>query len=440
MRSLDRLTWLSYALLAALGYGLLAWSRPLPSAALPPSPPLGFDQARAYAQLMRLATEFPDRVTGTPVDAAAARWVGDELRGLGLEVAEQRFQAYGFAGVTDWGRYDGINVVGVQRGAVPDALVFGAHRDVVATTRQGADDNGSGTATLLELARALTATPHHYTYVFVSFGAEEVGLAGAAYFADHWPDLPRVRLMLNFDMLGWRDAASTHVGHWTFLPLPATALLFDLVARDTAALVPDRAKTWWRVAGAIDDPGSDSAVFALRGYPALFFYDGPPRPGAPRHCYHEPCDTLDQVSAEALGRAGRFAEEFVRRVDGGGLLSGSGRFLVQGNRYVPAWQVWGAGVAVALFALAQLAIASVGLGIRGPRPPGGGPRPAPRPSASRTGGLLAGGRGPRHSGRADCAAAGAGRRPDRPARRRVGGPGAHGPGGTLRAATPAARR
>jgi len=383
MRSLDRLTWLSYALLAALGYGLLAWSRPLPSAALPPSPPLGFDQARAYAQLMRLATEFPDRVTGTPVDAAAARWVGDELRGLGLEVAEQRFQAYGFAGVTDWGRYDGINVVGVQRGAVPDALVFGAHRDVVATTRQGADDNGSGTATLLELARALTATPHHYTYVFVSFGAEEVGLAGAAYFADHWPDLPRVRLMLNFDMLGWRDAASTHVGHWTFLPLPATALLFDLVARDTAALVPDRAKTWWRVAGAIDDPGSDSAVFALRGYPALFFYDGPPRPGAPRHCYHEPCDTLDQVSAEALGRAGRFAEEFVRRVDGGGLLSGSGRFLVQGNRYVPAWQVWGAGVAVALFALAQLAIASVGLGIRGPglgaRPGPGAARAAPGP-------------------------------------------------------------
>lgn len=357
VRRLDRLTWLSYALLAVAGYALLARSLPLPIALLDPAPALAFDQERAFAQVARLATEFPERVTGTTADAAAARWVGDEFRALGLEVAEQPFRAYGVSRAADWDEYDGLNVVGVQRGVVADAIVLGAHRDVAPTTAQGADDNGSGTGTLLELARALTATPHYYTYVFVSFGAEEIGLAGAAHFADRWPETSRVRLMLNLDMLGWRDADSTRLDHWTFLPLPATALLFSMVAREPDAIVPDRSKTWWRVAGAIDDPGSDSAVFALRGYPTLFFNDGPPRPGAPRHCYHEACDTLEQVSADALGRAGRFAEEFVRRVDGGDALAGSGVFLVQGDRYVPAWQVWATGVAVVLFALAQLALA-----------------------------------------------------------------------------------
>jgi hypothetical protein len=309
----------------------------------------------------RLATEFPDRVTGTPQDEAAARWVGDELRALGMAVAEQRFRAYGASSLDDWGWHDGLNVVGVHRGAVDDAIVFGAHRDVVATTEQGADDNGSGTGTLLELARALTATPHHHTFVFVSFGAEEIGLGGAAYFANHWPGMARVRLMLNFDMLGWRHAAATRIEHWSFLSLPATALLYGMVAREPGVVAPDRSKTLWRVAGAIDDPGSDSAVFALRGYPTLFFADGPPRPDAPRHCYHEACDTLEQVSAEALGRAGRFAEEFVRRVDGGGYLDSAHAFLVQGERYVPVWQVWGVGIAVALFALAQLGLAALAL-------------------------------------------------------------------------------
>ena len=47
-------------------------------------------------------------------------------------------------------------------------------------------------------------------------------------------------------MLGWRDATTTRLDHWTFLPLPATALLFDMVAREPDAITPDRSKTWWR--------------------------------------------------------------------------------------------------------------------------------------------------------------------------------------------------
>ena len=346
----------SYLLLGVVAYALLLRTVPLPVAEPGPPPALGFDEGRAYALVERLATEHPRRVTGTPADEVAARWVGDELRSLGMEVSEERFRAYGATSLENWGWYDGINVVGVHRGAVDDIILFGAHRDIVPTTEQGADDNASGTAVLLETARVLAAAPHRHTYVFVSFSAEETGLGGSAHFAGHWPDLRRARLMVNFDMLGWRDAAHTRLEHWTYLPLAATSLLHGMVAREPEAFALDSAKTLWAVAGLIE-PGSDSAAFALRGYPALFFADGAGRPNAPPHCYHSPCDTVEQVSGEALGRAGRFAEEFVRRVDGGAYWDGPRAFIVRDDRYVPEWQVRGVGLVFAIFALAQLALA-----------------------------------------------------------------------------------
>jgi hypothetical protein len=179
--------------------------------------------------------------------------------------------------------------------------------------------------------------------------------------------------MLNFDMLGWRDAAYTRLAHWTYLPLAATSLLRGMVAREAEGFNLQNAKTLWAVAGLIE-PGSDSAAFALRGYPALFFSDGPGRPGAPPHCYHAPCDTVEQVSAQALGRAGRFAEELVRRVDDGASWSGERGFIVREDRYVPAWQVQGVALAVALFALGQLVLAY--RAARGQAPAAGGRPPA----------------------------------------------------------------
>src|SRR5215210_4687753 len=122
---------LTYVLLGLTAYALLFWTRPLPVVDPGPPPTLRFDEDRAYAQVARLATEFPGRVTGTAADEAAARWVGDELRGLGLNVSEQRFRAYGASSLEDWGWHDGINVVGIHRGVTADAILFGAHRDVV---------------------------------------------------------------------------------------------------------------------------------------------------------------------------------------------------------------------------------------------------------------------------------------------------------------------
>lgn len=347
-----------YLLFALVGGVLLGRTLPLLAVSLEPAPALAFDEERAYALLARLVTEHPGRVSGTPADEAAARWVGDELRALGATVTEQRFQAFGAGDLKDWRWHDGINVLGASRGSTDAVILFGAHRDVVPMTGQGADDNGSGTATMLELARVLSATPHRYTYLFVSFGAEEVGLGGSAYLAAYWPALPGPRLVVNLDMLGWRDAASVRVDHWTYLPLPATSVLAAMADRSDGAVRLGAAKTLWQVAGLVE-PSSDSAPFVLRGVPGLFFHDGPPQPGAHGHCYHVPCDDLGQVSAAALGRTGRFVEELVRRVEANGdLLEGPRAFMVRDHGYVPEWQVRGLGVLGAVLAVALLALAA----------------------------------------------------------------------------------
>jgi aminopeptidase YwaD len=82
-------------------------------------------------------------------------------------------------------------------------VIAGGHLDSVANG-PGANDNGSGTAVVVELARALAADGDLDEVCFVLFGAEEIGLLGSSHYVDSLTDLQRltVRAMLNFDMLG----------------------------------------------------------------------------------------------------------------------------------------------------------------------------------------------------------------------------------------------
>src|SRR5262249_15204746 len=123
------------------------------------------------------------------------------------------------------------NVVGLLRGTDPrlaqEAIVIGAHYDhlgrggegslapdEVGTIHPGADDNASGTAAVLALARAFAAgggAPR--TLVFVAFGAEEMGLLGSEHYVRH-PAVPldRTALMVNFDMVGRLGNGKVYLG------------------------------------------------------------------------------------------------------------------------------------------------------------------------------------------------------------------------------------
>jgi Zn-dependent M28 family amino/carboxypeptidase len=134
----------------------------------------------------------------------------------------QRFTARS-AALAHAGRPDALatqNVVGFLPGSDPvlrgQVVVLGAHfdhlgRDSTFATdvraghaiRNGADDNASGTAAVMELARLLAARPPRRSVLFVAFSGEELGLLGSEWFVEHAPvPVDSMVAMLNFDMVG----------------------------------------------------------------------------------------------------------------------------------------------------------------------------------------------------------------------------------------------
>ena len=145
---------------------------------------------------------FQERKAGTDSVKAARDWI----RG--------RFESYGYDSVyidTFTARISGVwkecyNVVAVKPGSLfPDSqVVIGAHHDGV-TGSPAADDNGSGTVGVLEIARVLAGMSTDATLIFITFDAEESGLLGAYdYAAAAAQRGDAIKLMFNMDMIAWQ--------------------------------------------------------------------------------------------------------------------------------------------------------------------------------------------------------------------------------------------
>jgi hypothetical protein len=165
----------------------------------------------------------------------------------------------------------------------------------------GADDNASGTALVVALARAFAAAggaPR--TLVFALFDAEEIGLLGSSqYVREPAVPLPATVAMLNFDMVGRLKNDRVFVGG-----TDSARGLRDLVAgaaRETGLALD--------LAGTPYQP-SDHTRFYEAGVPVLFFFTG----GNPD--YHRPTDTADRVDAEGLARLAGLAVRLVTRLAG----------------------------------------------------------------------------------------------------------------------------
>ncbi len=107
-------------------------------------------------------------------------------------------------------RYITQNVMGMVEGtSKPDSfLIVGAHYDHLGTLGEnvyfpGGNDNASGTALLLQLAKHFQENPPVYSIIFIAFGAEEAGLVGSQYYV-HYPIVPldKTAFMLNLDLIG----------------------------------------------------------------------------------------------------------------------------------------------------------------------------------------------------------------------------------------------
>ena len=201
------------------------------------------------------------------------------------------------------------NVIGRIPGADPrlarEIVIVGGHMDHVGVNGagivyNGADDNASGTAVVMELARSFATARKRpaRTLVFVTFAAEEQGLLGSRTLAEHPPfDLDPAVMMLNFDMEGHGDG-KVGVGGGEYYPEVWTAF---------RALLPDSLARTLVTARAWGGSSSDHAPFRDRGIPVTSVWSG-----GDHRFYHTLQDDAAWVTAEVLGAVGTLAQRWIR--------------------------------------------------------------------------------------------------------------------------------
>jgi len=210
------------------------------------------------------------------------------------------------------------NVAGYLPGRTREYVVVGAHYDhlgfgeqfsmapaMAGTPHPGADDNASGTAGLIELARVLASQPSRERGVlFLAFAGEELGLLGSGHYVNH-PILPieDAVSMVNLDMIGRARDGTVYVGGLdTGSSLSST--LEDLLPAD-GLQVEYSAST--RGYGS-----SDHTSFTTKQVPVIFFFSG-------LHSdYHRPSDTWEKINAPDAALILEFVARFVGRLTEGG--------------------------------------------------------------------------------------------------------------------------
>ena len=206
------------------------------------------------------------------------------------------------------------NVAGFLPGATDEYIVAGAHYDHLGLggegslspsgaerVHPGADDNASGVAAILELARlrADRETPARLGMLFVAFAAEEIGLLGSSHWVDH-PTRPldKAVAMLNFDMVGRIDDRKLYVGGIGTAE-PFATLVEEASANHDLRIDSSRAGS----------SSSDHTSFLAKKIPSLFFFSG-------LHTdYHKPTDTADKINGEAAVSLVELADEIVGGID-----------------------------------------------------------------------------------------------------------------------------
>ncbi len=224
----------------------------------------------------------------------------------------------------------GQNVVGILEGSDPvlkkEFVVISAHYDHLKAEGEkiypGADDDGSGTVTVLELARAFSKSKPRRSILVLFNTGEELGLVGSAYFTDQEPLVPLESIVTDFniDMIGRTRAAddttpgnaklSDRDGVFVIGPDKHSSELMELneqTNKDVSKLNLDytyndenhRDRLFYR---------SDHWNFAKKGIPIIFYFTG-------LHVdYHQATDTVDKIDFEKMARIGQFVYATAWRV------------------------------------------------------------------------------------------------------------------------------
>jgi hypothetical protein len=274
--------------------------------------PFSPDSASAY--LRHIAVDIGPRPMGSPSERRALEYAAAKMREFGLhEVSIMPIGEYPkMLGGTPINTSSGV-AIGIHRGSSQRIIVIGAHMDSAGPEVPGANDDGSGAATLLELARVLSGQRSESTLVFAFFGGEEQRLQGSQYFVDHFPEMQDVVLMLQIDMangsellLPTLDAGDRSSPEWL---VKASYEEFDKLGY-SRLYFPTHFFTFMSAlpGGGV---GSDHESFLQKDIAAIDFTSDPRDP------IHTPQDNFENFKLRGLKRSGDLVYRLVERFDGG---------------------------------------------------------------------------------------------------------------------------
>ena len=206
------------------------------------------------------------------------------------------------------------NVEAYLPGTTSEYVVIGAHYDhlglgdehslapsQIGTIHPGADDNASGTAGVIELARWYSKQPQPKRGIlFLTFAGEELGLLGSSWYVNH-PLLPLkdAVAMVNMDMIGRIRDGKVYV-NGTGTGSTLTKLINDL---------PPPAGFKFDLSENLGYGGSDHMSFTIKSVPVLFFFSGL------HGDYHKPSDTADKINAVDAAKLLTYVSDVVDRLD-----------------------------------------------------------------------------------------------------------------------------
>jgi hypothetical protein len=280
-----------------------------------------FSRDRALEHLRVLSETIGPRPLGTPQEKAALTYFAEKLAEVGCRIEWQPVsEAIGGPRAGGFNTKS-FNVIGRLPGTSPREIVVGAHIDSSGPEIPGTNDDASGVATIIELARVSSLTPRDATLVFAAFCGEESGLVGSKSFVEQYP-LENVALMLQLDMVSddsplllFVDTRKSETPPW--LVSASIDAFHSLGYRNI------RYPTFFQNFNApIGGAGSDHEPFLEKGIPAIGFVTDLNNP------IHTPDDSLRYFQADGLERSGRLIQALLEKFDDGQPEEKSGHYVL----------------------------------------------------------------------------------------------------------------
>lgn len=265
------------------------------------------------------------RMTGSIDERKAADYIIEEFKKTGITNTKGSFnskkylQHFIYHPKVDSAKttVSGNNVVAFINNHAANTVILGAHYDHLGwglaahstyrgepAIHNGADDNASGVATIIELARLLkSSSSTKNNYVFIAFSGEELGLYGSKWFVEHTKlDSTRTDYMLNFDMVGRMDSNKLLIGG------VGTSPEWNEAMKNISPSF--KVKTTESGVGP-----SDHTSFYLKNIPVLHFFSGQHKD------YHKPSDDENKINYTGMEEIIEYTMKLIENLDAKGKIA-----------------------------------------------------------------------------------------------------------------------